>query len=54
VTEGVPRSLEVELSTINDVTGALVQVDQLIAHDDIRKGADLLTMIAVYKEKSQE
>ena len=64
VTEGVPRSFEAalrdpvwgdparkELSTLKDITGALVQVDQVIAHENIRNGADVLTMIAVYEEK---
>ena len=67
VTENIPRSLSAALShpiwgeaarkefeTITQGTGAIVKVNQEIARENIRNGADCLMMLAVYEEKLKD
>ena len=65
VTENVPRSTKAamtdavwgdatlqEMSTLMEVTGALVKVNKEIALEDIRNGANCLTILMVFKKNA--
>jgi hypothetical protein len=67
VTEGIPRSLSAamchpvwgeaarkEFEVITKGTGAIVKVNQNIAKENIKNGADCLIMLAVYEEKVKD
>ena len=67
VREGVPRKFtkafsdpvwgepaRVEWGTLTEKTGTLVQVNQDMAKDDIKNGANVMTLIPVYEIKQKE
>jgi len=67
VTEGVPQSFEAalhdaswgdpartEFHTLTEATGAMIRVNRAVAKENIKNGAQVLRMIAVYEEKIKE
>ena len=59
VTENVPKRFEDALrhrvlELLKELSGALVEVDQQIAKEEIKKGADCLLLFPVYEEKVKD